>query len=88
MIFVNASNVGVENGTLANPYNTIQEGVNAAVNGDTVSVAAGLYEGMRSAKHHPTTRSTREWSTRQIESDRRPLQRADAFTEAEASLAT
>lgn len=43
-IFVNASNVGVENGTLANPYNTIQEGVNAAVNGDTVSVAAGLYE--------------------------------------------
>ncbi len=43
-VFVNAANGGFEDGTLANPYNTIQEGVNAALNGDTVSVAAGVYE--------------------------------------------
>ncbi len=43
-VYVNvANNSGIENGTITYPYNTIQEGVNAALNGATISVAAGLY---------------------------------------------
>jgi len=45
-IYVDASNTtGTEDGTSANPYNTIQEGFNAATisGGDTISVAAGTY---------------------------------------------
>ena len=37
------NNTGVEDGSQANPYNTIQEGVNDASAGDTVGVAAGTY---------------------------------------------
>src|SRR5260221_10063685 len=43
-IYVNASNTsGIEDGTAAHPFNTIQEGLGVAVNGNTVSVAAGTY---------------------------------------------
>ena len=45
-IYVDASNSsGVEDGTLANPYNTIQEGYDAALADDVVSVAPGIYVG-------------------------------------------
>lgn len=43
-IFVDANNTsGVEDGTLENPFNTIQEGINAAIAQDTVRVASGSY---------------------------------------------
>ncbi len=43
-IFVDITNSsGIEDGTAAHPYNTIQEGINAAVSGDVVGVAAGTY---------------------------------------------
>ncbi len=42
-IHVDVSNVGVEDGTLEHPYNTIDEGIAAASRGDTVIVAAGNY---------------------------------------------
>jgi len=43
-IYVDDSNVsGVEDGTPANPYNTIEEGIVATVAGDTVSIATGSY---------------------------------------------
>lgn len=43
-IHVNITNTGVEDGTLAHPFNTIQEGVNAAAQGDKVQVAPGVYK--------------------------------------------
>jgi parallel beta-helix repeat protein len=44
MIYVNDDNTsGIEDGSLEYPYNTIQEGVNAASNGDTVYVFCGTY---------------------------------------------
>jgi len=43
-IHVDDSNTtGIEHGTLAHPFNTIQEAVNAAGNGDTIKVARGTY---------------------------------------------
>lgn len=45
-VYVNAANTsGIEDGTQTQPFNTIQEGLNAAVAGDTVSVAPGVYYG-------------------------------------------
>ena len=43
--YVNAADASapVQNGTAANPFGTITEGVTAASNGDTVQVAAGTY---------------------------------------------
>ena len=43
-VFVDVVNTtGVEDGSEANPFNTIQEGVNGASNGDVVGVAPGTY---------------------------------------------
>ena len=41
---VDASNTGFEDGTAAYPFNTIQEGVDAAANLDTVLVHPGVYD--------------------------------------------
>ena len=38
-----SNTTGTEDGTAAHPFNTIQEAVNAATDGDTVKVAAGTY---------------------------------------------
>ena len=44
-IHVNVTNqTGVEDGTLAHPYDTIQEGVDHAVSGDRILVAPGVYK--------------------------------------------
>jgi hypothetical protein len=43
-IYVSASNVsGTEDGTIENPYNTIQEAANAASAGKTIKVRGGVY---------------------------------------------
>lgn len=43
-IFVDLSNnSGIEDGTAAHPFNTIQEGIDAAVSADVVGVATGTY---------------------------------------------
>jgi hypothetical protein len=42
-IYVDASNTGYEDGSQAHPFNTIQEGLGIALNGDKVQVAAGTY---------------------------------------------
>ncbi len=42
-IFVNSENGNYEDGSRANPYNTIMEAVNHAISGDTIIVAGGNY---------------------------------------------
>jgi hypothetical protein len=43
-VYVDVGNeTGIEDGTAANPYSTIQEGINNALQGDRVNVASGLY---------------------------------------------
>lgn len=52
-IYVDAANTsGVEDGSLQNPFNTIQVGLDAAVESDTVSVAPGIYYGAIELKHN------------------------------------
>lgn len=43
-VFVDDSHSGAEDGSSANPYNTIQEGVDNAETGDVVCVRAGTYD--------------------------------------------
>jgi len=43
IIYVDDDNFGFEDGSITNPFNTIQEGVDAASNGDTVYVFNGIY---------------------------------------------
>jgi parallel beta-helix repeat protein len=42
-VYVDVSNTGMEDGSQANPYNTIQEGIDNADSGDTVYVLSGTY---------------------------------------------
>jgi len=42
-IYVDARNTGFEDGSKEYPYNTIQEGINAASSGDIIQVRAGTY---------------------------------------------
>ncbi|HYW68968.1 MAG TPA: FlgD immunoglobulin-like domain containing protein, partial [bacterium] len=44
-VFVDVENTGVELGTFDNPYNTVQEGIDAAASGQAVVVAPGTYAG-------------------------------------------
>ena len=44
-VFVNCANTGTENGSASNPYNTIQEGIDNANDGDMVVVMDGVYSG-------------------------------------------
>ena len=51
-VYVDAANTsGIEDGTATYPFNTIQEGLNAAITGDAVSVAPGIYRGTIELKH-------------------------------------
>ncbi len=43
IIYVDAGNTGIENGSLAHPFNTIKEGIAAAIPGDTVFIRQGTY---------------------------------------------
>ena len=44
VVYVDDDNTsGIENGSMANPFNTIQEGVDFAGPGDTVSISSGIY---------------------------------------------
>lgn len=44
-VWVDDDYIGTEKGTYSQPYNTIQEGVNYAVNGDKVKLKDGTYKG-------------------------------------------
>lgn len=45
-LYIDINNdTGIEDGTIDNPFNTIQEGIDAAALGDTVKVRPGLYIG-------------------------------------------
>jgi len=52
-----ANSTGIEDGTTVAPFNTIQEGINAAVAGDKVLVSPGIYHGAIEMKNAVTVAS-------------------------------
>jgi len=42
-VYVDWTNIGFEDGTIAHPYNTVHEGVQVAIPGGTVYIASGSY---------------------------------------------
>lgn len=43
IVYVDLANSGFEDGTITNPYNTVQEGIDAAGTGTTISIEAATY---------------------------------------------
>lgn len=69
IVYVDNDNTGFEDGTQAHPYNTIQEGINAASSGDTVKVKAGTYYETITISHKNISLIGEDWRTTIIDGD-------------------